>query len=89
MALLSQQDFLRGGKKAVRCFLRIPLQVLHALQGLTADIKNGARTFIVAKHRNSFISMDNIDHLLTRCVDTDDAAVIRSTLIGRYLVSEP
>lgn len=73
----------------MRCFLRIPLQVLHALQDLTAGIKNGARTFIVAKHRNSFISMDNIDHLLTRCVDTDDAAAIRSTLIGRYLVSEP
>lgn len=89
MALLSHRGFLRRGKRAVSSFPRIPLEVLPALLNLMAGIKNGARTFIVAKHRKSFISTDNIDHLLSRCVDTNGAAAIRSTLIGRYLVPEP
>lgn len=68
--------------------LQLPLLVMHSPRDTTVGVDNAARIFAAAVHPKSFISLDDVDHLLTRRPDADYAAAIISTWAVRYLPNE-
>jgi putative redox protein len=62
------------------------LLVMHAPQDTTVDIGNADRIFGMAQHPKSFVSLDGIDHLVTK---KDDAAYVAGMIAAwsaRYII---
>ena len=65
--------------------LKRPLLVLHSPIDATVGIENAGAIFGTAKHPKSFVSLDTIDHLLTRSEDAAYAASVIAGWADRYL----
>jgi fermentation-respiration switch protein FrsA (DUF1100 family) len=64
--------------------LRRPLLILHAPRDATVGVENAARLFAAARHRKSFISLDDADHLLSDPRDARYAAEVIAAWAARY-----
>ncbi|HYC45226.1 MAG TPA: bifunctional alpha/beta hydrolase/OsmC family protein [Burkholderiales bacterium] len=65
------------------------LLVLHSPQDTVVTIDNASKIFLAAKHPKSFVSLDRIDHLVTK---QDDAAYVGEVVAAwasRYLPPAP
>jgi putative redox protein len=65
--------------------LSAALLVMHSPRDTVVGIDNAAAIYQAAKHPKSFISLDPADHLLTRKEDSNYAADMIATWVGRYL----
>src|SRR5215467_7147482 len=65
------------------------LLVLHAPRDEVVGIENASRIFLAAKHPNSFISLDDADHLLSRPQDAAYAAGVIAACAARYMPEAP
>jgi putative redox protein len=62
-----------------------PLLILHAPRDQTVGIENAGRLFMAAKHPNSFVSLDDADHLLSSPSDARYAAGVIAAWAARYV----
>jgi uncharacterized OsmC-like protein/pimeloyl-ACP methyl ester carboxylesterase len=72
--------------------LHRPLLILQSPTDDTVGIDNATRIFLAAKHPKSFVSLDGMDHLLTRQPDAIYVADLIAAWVARYLdlvVAEP
>lgn len=65
--------------------LKKPLLILHSPADTYTPIENAAEIFRAAKHPKSFISFDNIDHLMVIKKDASYAGKVISAWASRYL----
>lgn len=77
---LGQHDIL--GKVAQ---LNRPLMIFHSPQDDVVSIDHAAMIYRAARHPKSFISLDNVDHMLTRPDDANYVAGILSAWAARFL----
>ncbi len=68
--------------------LKKPLLVLHSPVDQTVGIENATQIFVAAKHPKSFVSLDNIDHLISRDKDADFVSSIISSWATRYVSND-
>jgi putative redox protein len=61
------------------------LLVMHAPQDDTVDMENATRIFELAQHPKSFVSLDGVDHLITRREDAAYVAGVIAAWSSRYL----
>jgi alpha/beta superfamily hydrolase len=61
------------------------LLVMHAPQDDTVNMDNATRIFELAQHPKSFVSLDGMDHLITRREDAAYVAGVISAWSARYL----
>jgi uncharacterized protein len=61
------------------------LLVMHAPQDDTVSMDNATRIFELAQHPKSFVSLDGVDHLITRREDAAYVAGVIAAWSGRYL----
>jgi uncharacterized protein len=61
------------------------LLVMHAPGDDTVDTANATRIFSIAQHPKSFVSLDGIDHLVTRKEDAAYVANVIAAWSARYL----
>jgi uncharacterized OsmC-like protein/pimeloyl-ACP methyl ester carboxylesterase len=73
---------------AVLAHLRKALLIMHSPQDEIVDIAHARRIYEAALHPQSFVSLDDADHLLTRQRDADYVAGILSAWAARYLEIE-
>jgi len=69
--------------------LRRPLLILQSPTDDTVGIDNATRIFLAAKHPKSFVSLDGMDHLLTRQPDAAYVAHLIAAWVVRYLDPAP
>jgi alpha-beta hydrolase superfamily lysophospholipase len=62
-----------------------PLLILHSPADTYTDIENAALIFKAAKHPKSFISLDDIDHLMLKKEDAEYAGRIIGVWFQKYL----
>jgi putative redox protein len=65
--------------------LRKALLILQSPTDDTVGIDNATRIFLAAKHPKSFVSLDGMDHLLTKKSDAIYVADVIAAWAGRYL----
>ncbi|MDB5618833.1 bifunctional alpha/beta hydrolase/OsmC family protein [Tardiphaga sp.] len=65
--------------------LRRPLLILQSPTDDTVGIDNATRIFLAAKHPKSFVSLDGMDHLLTKQADAIYVADLIAAWVARYL----
>lgn len=65
--------------------LRKPLLILQSPTDDTVGIDNATRIFLAAKHPKSFVSLDGMDHLLTKQPDAVYVADLIAAWAARYL----
>lgn len=65
--------------------LRKDLLIFHAPRDETVGISSATEIFVAAKHPKSFVSLDKVDHLLTRRSDSDYVAAVLSGWAERFL----
>ena len=65
--------------------LRRPLLILQSPTDDTVGIDNATRIFLAAKHPKSFVSLDGMDHLLTKQPDAVYVADLIAAWVARYL----
>ncbi|MET0528983.1 MAG: alpha/beta hydrolase [Microvirga sp.] len=65
--------------------LRRPLLVLHSPDDKVVEIENAYRIFEAAHHPEGFVSLDNMDHLLSKPEDAAHSAVMIAAWASRYL----
>ncbi|MDB5653265.1 MAG: hypothetical protein JWQ94_878 [Tardiphaga sp.] len=65
--------------------LHKPLLILQSPTDDTVGIDNATRIFLAAKHPKSFVSLDGIDHLLTKQPDAVYVADLIAAWVARYL----
>jgi len=65
--------------------LRKPLLVMHSPTDSIVNINNAKEIFERARHPKSYVSLDNIDHLLTKKKDADYVASILAVWASRYI----
>lgn len=68
--------------------LRIPYLILHSPQDKIVEISNASQLYNAAFHPKSFISLDRVDHLLSKKEDALYAANIIASWSSRYLPKE-
>lgn len=68
--------------------LRIPLMVMHSPADQTVGIENATNIFVAAKHPKSFVSLDNIDHLVSNDRDADFVANQINAWAMRYIATD-
>jgi putative redox protein len=61
------------------------LLVFHAPTDSVVGVDNARRIFDAAKHPESFVSLDDADHLLTRPEDANYVAAVLAAWASRYL----
>jgi len=61
------------------------LMVMHAPQDGTVDVENAGRIFGIAQHPKSFVSLDGVDHLVTRKEDAAYVASVIAAWSARYI----
>jgi putative redox protein len=61
------------------------LMVMHAPQDGTVDVDNASRIFGIAQHPKSFVSLDGIDHLVTKKEDAAYVANVIAAWSARYI----
>ncbi|MEE9438467.1 MAG: alpha/beta fold hydrolase [Saprospiraceae bacterium] len=59
--------------------------VLHSPQDKIVEIENAAKIYHAAKHPKSFVSLNNVDHMLTRKNDAFYVGNVIATWAKRYL----
>jgi putative redox protein len=65
--------------------IKAALLVLHAPTDNTVGIENAEEIFRAARHPKSFVSLDNVDHLLKKVKDTEYIADLIASWSTRYL----
>lgn len=65
--------------------LKAALLVMHAPEDPTVDIRNASQIFTAAAHPKSFLSLDGMDHLLTKQADASYIANIIKAWASRYI----
>lgn len=65
--------------------LKKPLLVLHSPLDEIVGVENATQIFVAAKHPKSFVSLDNIDHLVSKKKDADYVATIIASWALRYV----
>lgn len=65
------------------------LLVMHAPMDQTVGIENAGRIYDAAKHPKSFVSLNDVDHLLRNPDDAEYAANVIAAWVKRYLPAEP
>lgn len=65
-----------------------PLLVLHSPSDPVVNIDNARLIYQAARHPKSFISLDNIDHLLTKEADARYVGELIACWASRYLTTE-
>ena len=65
--------------------MRRALLVMHAPRDGTVGIENAAEIFAWARHPKSFVSLDDVDHLLTRPADSEYVGAVLTAWVGRYV----
>lgn len=80
-----EQQHLRASLRA----MRKALLVLHSPLDDTVHVDNARMIYEAAKHPKSFISLDGVDHLMTRRRDAEYVADILSTWSNRYINVKP
>ena len=85
------RDFLDdvfGQHQAERiAHLRKALVIFHSPEDEVVGIEHASRIFQTAKHPKSFISLDGVDHLLSRREDAAYVAGVLAAAVERYLPS--
>ena len=66
--------------------LQKALLVLHGPRDTVVGIDNASRIFTAAKHPKSFVSLDDVDHLLSRKEDARYVAQMLAAWAARYLL---
>ena len=64
--------------------LRRALLIMHSPGDTTVDIANATRIFAAARHPKSFISLDDVDHLITARKDAIYVANMIAAWVARY-----
>ncbi|MGM0677457.1 bifunctional alpha/beta hydrolase/OsmC family protein [Ectothiorhodospira marina] len=65
--------------------LRRPLMIFHSPQDKIVSIDHAAQIYRAAKHPKSFVSLDNVDHMLSRPADSNYVAALLSAWAERFL----
>jgi len=65
--------------------IKAALLILHAPTDNTVGIENAEEIFRAARHPKSFVSLDNVDHLLKKVKDTEYIADLIASWSTRYL----
>jgi putative redox protein len=60
------------------------LLVLHSPQDETVSVKNASYIFSMAHHPKSFVSLDTMDHLITKELDAQYVAQVIAAWISKY-----
>ncbi|HLW32805.1 MAG TPA: alpha/beta fold hydrolase [Aequorivita sp.] len=75
------QDVVRDFRKA--------LLILHSPQDTVVGIKNAEEIFIAARHPKSFVSLDGIDHLLSKKEDSQYVGKVIAGWASHYVSISP
>lgn len=67
--------------------IHLPYLVMHSADDTYSDIENGLRLFKRANHPKSFVSLDNIDHLMINKIDAMYIGEVISAWVKKYLIS--
>lgn len=67
--------------------IHLPYLVMHSTADTYSDIDNGLRLFKRANQPKSFVSLDDIDHLMLNKDDAMYVGEIISTWVKKYLIS--
>ncbi|MCG5494230.1 MULTISPECIES: alpha/beta fold hydrolase [Ectothiorhodospira] len=65
--------------------LRRPLMIFHSPHDKIVSIDHAAQIYRAAKHPKSFVSLDNVDHMLSRPADSSYVASLLSAWAERFL----
>jgi len=82
-------DITSQDQRAKIADLRKALLVMHAPSDTTVGIENARAIFEAARHPKSFISLDHMDHLLTKADDVRYAADLLASWATRYITIAP
>lgn len=80
-------DVAENSLKAKIAELHRALLVMHVPGDFTVGIVNAMHIFMAARHPKSFVSLDNVGHLLTNRADAAYAANIIATWAKRYIAA--
>ncbi|MBK1692064.1 bifunctional alpha/beta hydrolase/OsmC family protein [Ectothiorhodospira mobilis] len=65
--------------------LRRPLMIFHSPQDPVVSVEHAAQIYKAAKHPKSFVSLDRVDHMLTRPEDANYVASLLTAWASRFL----
>ena len=82
------EDFGKTDLPSVVKNLRKPLLIMHSPTDTIVGIKNAEQLYHNAHHPKSFVTLDNADHLLTNCIDSNYAGNVIGTWVQRYFKQE-
>ena len=75
-------------QKVVQDF-RKALLILHSPQDTVVGIKNAEEIFMAARHPKSFVSLDGIDHLLSKKEDSEYVGKVIASWVSHYIPIPP
>ncbi|MCG2431062.1 bifunctional alpha/beta hydrolase/OsmC family protein [Aequorivita xiaoshiensis] len=78
-------DLENNTLKDVVSDLRKALLILHSPQDNTVGIKNAEKIYIAAHHPKSFVSLDGVDHLLSKKEDSKYVGEVIAGWASRYV----
>ncbi|WP_313115020.1 bifunctional alpha/beta hydrolase/OsmC family protein [Aequorivita sediminis] len=78
-------DLENNTLKHVVSDLRKALLILHSPQDKTVGIKNAEKIYIAAHHPKSFVSLDGVDHLLSKKEDSKYVGEVIAGWASRYV----
>ncbi|HMQ98740.1 MAG TPA: osmotically inducible protein C, partial [Ignavibacteria bacterium] len=67
--------------------IHLPYLVMHSNADTYSDVENGFKLFKRANQPKSFVSLDEIDHLMLRKEDANYVGEVIAAWSGKYLVS--
>lgn len=82
-------DLENNTLKDVVSELRKALLILHSPQDNTVGIKNAEKIYIAAHHPKSFVSLDGVDHLLSKKEDSMYVGEVIAGWASRYVEIPP
>lgn len=82
-------DLENNTLKDVVSDLRKALLILHSPQDNTVGIKNAEKIYIAAHHPKSFVSLDGVDHLLSKKEDSMYVGEVIAGWASRYVEIPP
>ncbi|WP_271393790.1 bifunctional alpha/beta hydrolase/OsmC family protein [Aequorivita sinensis] len=82
-------DLENNTLKDVVSDLRKALLILHSPQDNTVGIKNAEKIYIAAHHPKSFVSLDGVDHLLSKKEDSKYVGEVIAGWASRYVEIPP
>lgn len=82
-------DLENNTLKDVVSDLRKALLILHSPQDNTVGIKNAEKIYIAAHHPKSFVSLDGVDHLLSKKEDSMYVGEVIAGWASRYVEISP